>query len=97
MSHESAEKNLGDRHTQVNILVQIPKQYQQDPIITQLAVKYNVQVNILAATLGRDNTVSGWFDLQISGLNQAVKDALFYLEDHNVGVYHKESPKTDGW
>ncbi|ACA98800.1 MULTISPECIES: NIL domain-containing protein [Cyanophyceae] len=97
MSPESVEKNPGDRHTQVNILVQIPKQYQQDPIITQLAVKYNIQVNILAATLGRDNTVSGWFDLQISGPHQAVKDAILYLEEQNIGVYHKEHPETDGW
>ncbi|MBV5260560.1 ABC transporter [Synechococcus moorigangaii CMS01] len=97
MSHQIDEENKGDRPTQVNILVQIPKQYQQDPIITQLAVKYNVQVNILAATLGRDSTVSGWFDLQISGPVHAIQDALLYLEDHNIGVYPKNGPETDGW
>jgi ABC-type methionine transport system ATPase subunit len=97
MTHQTDSQNSGDRHTQINILVQIPKQYQQDPIITQLAVKYGVQINILAATLGRDATVSGWFDLQISGPEQAVKDTLLYLEDHNISVYRKNSEDTDGW
>lgn len=97
MSSHLANKDGGDRHTQVNILVQIPKQYQQDPIITQLAVKYGVQVNILAATLGRDQSVSGWFDLEISGSDQGIKDALLYLEDQNISVYHKKPAETDGW
>jgi ABC-type methionine transport system ATPase subunit len=97
MSNQLETKDGGDRHTQVNILVQIPKQYQQDPIITQLAVKYGVQVNILAATLGRDESVSGWFDLEISGSDQAIKDALLYLEDQNISIYHKKVAETDGW
>ncbi|BAW95937.1 hypothetical protein NIES970_08560 [[Synechococcus] sp. NIES-970] len=97
MSSSIESKNSGDRHTQINILVQIPKQYQQDPIITQLAVKFAVQVNILAATLGRDTSVSGWFDLQISGTDQAIKNTLLYLQDHNISVYRKDTPETDGW
>lgn len=87
----------GERPIQVRILAHIPKQYQNDPIISHITASYGVKVNILAATLGIDVSANGWFDLQLIGSAQAVDDALLYLVDQNIGVFRKDGQEVDGW
>jgi ABC-type methionine transport system ATPase subunit len=83
------------RLAQTRIRIQIPRQYQQDPIISQLATRYRLEINILAAILGANGKDSGWFDLHLVGTDQDIQDALVYLGDLNINIL--SDLETDGW
>jgi len=84
-----------DRVTQFHIYITIPEKYHQEPIVSQLASRYNLDINILAATLGAGGRGNGWFHLSLSGSSQSIKDALIYLEELDIIILnHLE---TDGW
>ncbi|MFN5514103.1 MAG: NIL domain-containing protein, partial [Cyanobacteriota bacterium] len=48
-----------DRSMQTQIHLEIPNQYHQEPIISELAKRFNLDVNILAAVLGGNGRTSG--------------------------------------
>jgi ABC-type methionine transport system ATPase subunit len=79
------------------IRIQIPKQYRQQPIISELAQRYGVKVNIVAAILGANAEGDGWFDLVLSGSPQEVDSALIYLSELDVRVWQESSTEPDGW
>ena len=87
----------GDRPKTTRIRVQIPKKYQNEPLISRLATQYHLDVNIAAATLGLDNYASGWFDLQLSGLARNIGDAIHYLLDQDVEILQWDKNEVDGW
>ncbi len=86
-------KNLA-RITEVTLYLSIPESYRREPIITQLVSQYQLQVNILAATLG-NNRGHGQFKLTLIGNVQAINDALAYLEELQITVLLDQVP--DGW
>lgn len=83
-----------ERSTQTKIHLEIPNQYHQEPIISELAKRFNLDVNILAALLGGNGRASGWFQLSLVGAEQSIQDALIYLSDLNIRVLDTEA---DGW
>ncbi len=83
------------RSSQARIRIQIPTQYQQDPIISQLATRYRLEINILAAILGANGRESGWFDLSLVGDAKNIEDALIYLAELNIHII--SDLETDGW
>ena len=84
-----------DRVTQFNIYITIPEKYHQEPIVSQLASRYNLDINILAATLGAGGRGNGWFHLSLSGSSQSIKDALIYLEELDITLLN--DLEMDGW
>ncbi len=91
--------NLHDRRpTEVRIALRIPRTFHQEPVISQLASRHNLEVNILAAILGKNAEGDGWFDLQLRGDSQQIDSALIYLSDLNIEVWNgSKTEETDGW
>lgn len=83
-----------DRSMQTKIHLEIPNQYHQEPIISELAKRFNLDVNILAAVLGGNGRVNGWFQLSLVGAEESIQDALIYLSELNIRVLDAE---PDGW
>ena len=83
----------GDRpHSHVRIRIRVPKQYQQEPIISNLITQHGLTVNIAAALLGANGREDGWFDLDLQGSQAEIKGALLYLNDLDLEIWHD----TDG-
>ena len=101
MSQQSSNPfNLGkiddsDHIIQHQIYLSIPEKYHQEPIVSQLANRYKLDINILAATLGCGGRGSGWFHLSLNGSSQAIKDALIYLDELNITLLNDS--ETEGW
>ena len=84
-----------NRQTQRRVRIRIPKHYHQEPVISHLVSRYQVVVNITAAILGANANGDGWFDLELRGSQPNIQEALTYLQDLNLEVWHEED--TDGW
>jgi ABC-type methionine transport system ATPase subunit len=91
---DRSEKN---RPTQTRIKIKIPKQYHHEPIVSNLASRHDLKVNILAAMLGANAQGDGWFDLLLSGHSQAIDSALIYLCDLDVEIWKESDLEKDGW
>lgn len=98
-SNSTAKSPLDNRlqPTKTRIRIQIPKQYRQQPIISELAQHYEVKVNIVAAILGANAEGDGWFDLVLNGSPQQIDSALIYLAELDVQIWHESSSEPDGW
>jgi ABC-type methionine transport system ATPase subunit len=53
------------------------------PIINQLIRRYELTVNILRAQVGPDE---GWVDIQLSGNQAAIEDAMSWLSAQGIEV-----------
>jgi ABC-type methionine transport system ATPase subunit len=88
----------GDRHHQhIRIQIRIPKQYQQEPIISNLITQHGLTVNIAAALLGANGREDGWFDLDLQGNPTEIKGALLYLNDLDLEIWHGTEADDGGW
>lgn len=86
-----------ERSIQTRIRVRIPKQYQKEPVISDLITRYGITVNIAAALLTPNAREDGWFDLELSGAASKVRVALDYLNDLNMEIWHESEDPTEGW
>lgn len=86
-----------DRPIQNRIRIQIPSQYQQEPIISQLASRFHLVVNILAAMLGANGQGNGWFDLLLTGTESNIKNGLDYLSDLGIEILATSDQTSDRW
>ncbi|MFM7382959.1 MAG: NIL domain-containing protein [Microcystaceae cyanobacterium] len=87
----------GDRPSQARIRIQIPSHYQKEPIISQLASQYHLEVNILAAILGANAQGSGWFDLQLTGQPDKIQQGLTYLQQLGVEILATAESGNGNW
>jgi ABC-type methionine transport system ATPase subunit len=69
------------------IRLRIPKDYHQEPVISQLVSDYGLIVNITAAILGANAVGDGWFDLDLKGTDTQIQDGLNYLQDLELEVW----------
>ncbi len=88
-----AEKD--QRLSERRIRIRVPKQYQQDPVISRLVSHYHLTVNIKAAILGANANGDGWFDLELRGSASDISEALVYLQELDLEVWNEG--ETDGW
>jgi NIL domain len=91
--------NLHDRRPkEIRIAVKIPRNFHQEPIISQLASRHHLEVNIVAAILGKSGEGDGWFDLQLRGNAKQIDSALVYLSDLDIEIWNtSRSEEMDGW
>lgn len=73
-----------EKPTPVHSRIRIPQRYNRQPIISRLVSRYNLTVNITAASLRSDSNDDGWFDLELSGNPPELANSLSYL--HSLGV-----------
>ncbi len=73
-----------EKPTPVHSRIRIPQRYNRQPIISRLVSRYNLTVNITAASLTSDSNDDGWFDLELLGNPPELANSLSYL--HSLGV-----------
>jgi ABC-type methionine transport system ATPase subunit len=86
-----------DRPTQTRIRLRIPKEYNDEPIISRLVSHYGVTVNIAAALLGPNGRDDGWFDLELRGTSRQIQSALTYLNEMDLEIWGESNQEEDGW
>ena len=84
----SIEKVRSTQRTCQRIQLQIPAQYRQEPIISTLVRRYDVEVNIQSALLASNAQESGWFDLELCGMPARIQQGLDYLAQLQVEIWN---------
>ncbi|WP_100897801.1 NIL domain-containing protein [Nostoc flagelliforme] len=70
----------------VHSRILVPQRYHRQPVISRLVSRYDLTVNIKAASLTSDNDSDGWFDLELSGNPQKLTNSLSYLQGLGVNL-----------
>jgi ABC-type methionine transport system ATPase subunit len=83
------------RQTQIRVRIRIPKEHQQNPVISNLITKYGLTVNITAALLGANGREDGWFDLDLQGSQAQIQSALIDLNDLDLEIWYDSD--QDSW
>ncbi|MDQ2098954.1 MAG: NIL domain-containing protein [Tychonema bourrellyi B0820] len=93
------KSDSGDtRQTQTRIRIRVPKEYHQEPVISNLISEYGLTVNFNAALLGVKTSDDGWFDLELNGTTQQIDSALIYLNDLDVEIWsNSNNPVEESW
>jgi ABC-type methionine transport system ATPase subunit len=93
------KSEIGDsRPTQTRIRIRVPKEYHQEPVISNLISEYGLTVNFNAALLGVKTLDDGWFDLELNGTSQQIESALIYLNDLDVEIWsNSNKPDEETW
>jgi ABC-type methionine transport system ATPase subunit len=86
-----------DKKAKARILVRIPKDYREEPIISRLISQHGLTVNIAAAILGANGRDDGWFDLEISGTTKQISSAQIYLNDLDLEVLSEPKYQEYSW
>ena len=86
-----------DRPTQARIRLRIPKQYNEEPIISRLVSDHGVTVNISAALLGSNGRDDGWFDLELRGTSRQIQSAFIYIHEMDLEIWGESNQEEDGW
>jgi ABC-type methionine transport system ATPase subunit len=102
--HKTQEPDIprsekGDsRPTQTRIRIRVPKEYHQQPVISNLISEYGLTVNFNAALLGVKTSDDGWFDLELNGTAKQIESALIYLNDLDVEIWsNSNNPDEETW
>lgn len=86
-----------NRQTEIELKLRVPQSYHQEPIISQLISEYQLKVIFLSAILGKNGQGDGWFNLKLLGTSQQINNALIYLAELDIEVWHKQDLELDGW
>lgn len=86
-----------DRPTQTRIRIRIPKEYNDEPVISRLVSHHGLTVNISAALLGANARDDGWFDLELRGTSRQIQSALIYLDEMDLEIWGESNSEQDGW
>jgi hypothetical protein len=86
-----------NRQTEIELKLRVPQSYHQEPIISQLISEYHLKVIFLSAILGKDGHGDGWFDLKLLGTSAQINNALIYLSELDIEIWHEQDLELDGW
>ncbi|HEY9845185.1 MAG TPA: NIL domain-containing protein [Candidatus Caenarcaniphilales bacterium] len=86
-----------NRFTKTRVRLRIPKDYQQEPVISRLVSEHGLTVNISAALLAANAREDGWFDLELRGTGPQIQSALVYFSELDLETWSKPSPEEDDW
>ncbi len=79
------------------IQLQIPQKYAQEPLISRLIQRYEIEVNILSALLATNAQESGWFDLALYGTPARIQEALDYLTQLHIEIWDEDRTDKADW
>jgi ABC-type methionine transport system ATPase subunit len=79
------------------IRVRIPKHYRQEPVISHLVSHYGLSINIVAALLGANAIDDGWFDLELTGTSEQLRNAQIYINDLDLEVLSESDSQEFCW
>jgi hypothetical protein len=94
----SLQATEDSRPTHLRIRIRIPKEYQEEPIISRLISEYKLTVNLNAALLSANIKNDGWFDLDLRGKPGQIDSAVIYLNDLDVEIWSQSTdPTQETW
>lgn len=70
-----------NQETELELKLRVPQSDHQEPIISQLILKYQLKVIFLSAILGKNGHGDGWFHFKLIGTSQQIDNALNYLAE----------------
>ncbi|MFQ4140617.1 NIL domain-containing protein [Chlorogloeopsis sp. ULAP02] len=70
----------------IHTRIRVPQHYHRQPVISRLISRYNLTVNIKAASLIAGDNNCGWFDLELQGKPEQVVNSLSYLQGLGVDL-----------
>jgi NIL domain len=73
------------------IQIRIPSKYTQEPIISTLTDRHEIEVNIKSALLASNSQESGWFDLELYGMPSRIQEGLDYLAQLQIEIWDGDS------
>ncbi|HEY9692052.1 MAG TPA: NIL domain-containing protein [Oculatellaceae cyanobacterium] len=88
---------IDNRPTKIRIKIRIPKNFQEEPVISRLVSAHGVTVNIAGALLGANARDDGWFDLELLGTTSQIQSALLYLEELKLEIWSQSNIEEDAW
>jgi NIL domain len=90
----SAIASLPDdnRLIQTYIRLQIPNNFNREPIISHLISDHHLAVNVTTAPTGNNARGDRWFTLELRGKVQQIRSAIDYLNEIHPGVLHNLHP-----
>jgi ABC-type methionine transport system ATPase subunit len=83
--------------TQVRVHLQIPTNYQQQPILSCLILNYGLVVNITGALVEDSTQNFGYFDLELRGNADQIEQGLNHLKTLGIKVIGKPHTNGDSW
>jgi len=83
--------------TKTRIKIQIPQNYQKEPVVSRLTSEYGLTFNITKAMLGSDRQSPAVLDLEIFGTPEQIQQAIAYLLKLQVKIWRKPNPDGDSW
>ncbi|ARV60913.1 NIL domain-containing protein [Nostocales cyanobacterium HT-58-2] len=86
-----------NRRTTTRITVRIPKEFHEQPVMSQLISHCGITVNVAAAKLNGHLPQQGCFDLELGGTVFQIASALTYLNELNLEISHKFITEEDTW
>jgi ABC-type methionine transport system ATPase subunit len=79
------------------IQIQIPPKYTQEPVISTLITRYELDVNIISALLATNSRESGWFELELYGIPDRIQNALTYLSQLYIEILNDDAATQKSW
>lgn len=71
----------------LRVRVRIPKDQQEQPVLSQLIADYGVTITIRATLLSANAVDDGWFDLELQGSAGSALSAIQALVDLGADVW----------
>ncbi|MCG9893743.1 MAG: NIL domain-containing protein [Thermosynechococcaceae cyanobacterium MS004] len=87
----------GSQRTRQHIQIQIPPKYTQEPVISTLTTRFELEVNILSALLATNTQESGWFDLELYGTPERIQSAIAYLAELHIEILSDNATTQESW
>jgi hypothetical protein len=78
------------KSTPVHSRIRVPRHYHRQPMISRLISRYDLTVNIKAASLAVDSDRDGWFDIELQGNPEQMINSLSYLQRCGVDLMQVE-------
>jgi hypothetical protein len=84
----TAKQAAQHRPNHLRLLMRVPHEYQQEPIISRLVSEHELMVIVKAAVFesGACLGVEGWFDLELHGTQRQIDSGLIYLEELDLDI-----------
>jgi hypothetical protein len=78
-----------NKPAKTRIQFRIPQKHHRKPIICALILDFELQVNVVAAILGKDGIGGGCFDLELEGDRLQIDRALTYLSQLEIELWRQ--------
>jgi hypothetical protein len=89
IEQQRLSSSQANKPVKTRIQFRIPQKHYRKPIICALILDFELQVNVVAAILGKEGIGGGCFDLELEGDREQVDRALIYLSQLDIEIWQK--------